>query len=196
MKQLTPEQQDLVVQNMGIIDAVIRKQFKPYIGNEDVYQIASYGLCIAARDFDPSCDYGFPKFAWYNIYNRIVNYFRSTMTMSRRDEEPPLSLDYKCGTENEGFNLYNTLVSNTIDPLERIVNKTFLEEVIDFISPEYRKVILYLAWGYEYKEIGSQLGKAPKHADNVMHKIKHRIDKLYPNHVNWRRGPNAKVCNI
>ena len=89
--KLTPEQQELVVQNLKLVDDVLYFRIKRNIKNpdhdlEDLRQVGRLGLCIAALHYDALRP--FPAYAREVIWHQLIQYLKQA------DRHPPtISMD-------------------------------------------------------------------------------------------------------
>lgn len=93
MKQLTPEQSQMVEKNHKLIYGFLKKRG---LLEEDWYGIAAYGLCKAAMIFDPDREVKFSVLAYTCMDNEV----RMEMRKNRKLVSVAVSLDDECSALN------------------------------------------------------------------------------------------------
>lgn len=88
MDKLTPEQQELVEQNMRLVHHAIKRYF-PFLYRgkeyEDWVQIGMLGVCQAAKSYDPGTGLAFSTLACVAVKNEIVRELVRRNTKGRKE---------------------------------------------------------------------------------------------------------------
>lgn len=85
--EMNDKQRQLVEDNLKLVRYIINKEFPRYRGDEDMFQIGSWGLCKAAMGWDESKG-TFSTFAYRCVRNEINLEIRN-----RCKQVPTISLD-------------------------------------------------------------------------------------------------------
>lgn len=72
LRKMTDEEKELVEKNLKLAYSAVYKTYTPHIEQEDAMQIASFGLCKAAMNYDSSLGYTFSTFAITVIRNELL----------------------------------------------------------------------------------------------------------------------------
>ena len=99
MKQMTDYQRELVVQNMDLVEQVIKKRIKVagdvLLTHEDYYQIGCEALCRAAMSYNHEIG-SFVPLACRVIYNAIIDHCRK----ENAARFPKLEMDLDCDCDS------------------------------------------------------------------------------------------------
>lgn len=170
VERLTPEQQDTVLANTGLIAFVLNRRRTPEDEWDDSFQDGVFGLARAVQKFDPSKGYKFSTYAVTWIKQAVargrgisggVNYRRTT---ERGDGNwiPPASLDKAIG--DSGLTLADLIVALEDPADEAMQAKTLSDRLVavlrDLCRDEFDVALLVAiadgqplapvarAWGY------------------------------------------------
>lgn len=179
--QLTPAQRALVEDNLALVGWTMKKMrgmiAQSRLSREDAYQAGCYGLCLAARRWEPSKG-ALSTYAARAIQQRIqlecnANYAATAGSETMR-KHPELhvhaaSLDkHVPGTELPLFSLLE-------DPAAQahMEGGTIATELLEALTERERYVIERLLEGWQSKEIAHAMGVSPQ----MVHVIKKRAQK-------------------
>lgn len=159
-------------ENKYLVYFIIKKYFRLFSVDEDVFQIGMIALWEAIRDFDTTRGTKFSTYACIHIYSVIAGYFRKQMAKCRviSSDEVLISLDelyYSDGQETKSDFLEDSN-SNTIMIVEL---KEFL---VTYLSKTEQKILNLRIHGYKQREIGEQLGYSQKQVSRTLQKIKQK----------------------
>lgn len=156
------EQQDLVINNQGLIRMVMsRLNVAPY-EYDDVFSVGNIGLIKAAKLYDKSKGLKFSTFASQCIKNEILMYYRK-----ENKHKSVLSFnDIMNNDKNKDANdltFEDTLQDkNSTDFVYKIEDREILEKIINIVLNYFNKrkisVALYKMAGMNQAEIANELG--------------------------------------
>ena len=165
MRTMTPQEQALVMDNLSVVEQVLRSSVTvradiPGMEYDDLYQTGCLALCLAAQRYDGRAP--FPAFARVAVRNALMDYF----TAIRRHTVPAVSLDKLLG-EGDTCTLHNLLA----DPATAAANAEHHAQLRSLASARRRhtgvaglgmEAMLLQAYGFESRDIGPLYGVASK----------------------------------
>lgn len=141
MEKLTPAQQRLVEENMGLVGHTIHKYFPFLEGRndyEDWMQVGYYGLCKAAGGYDQSQGIRFSTYGSKCIQNAIKRAMRGILSPTRKPEIPNASMDDAYGEGN-----HHELIA---DPLQNTEQSVWdREKIREALSLTQNDPLVFLA---------------------------------------------------
>lgn len=181
---LTPEQQNYVTANSGLIGFTIQRDCRGLVARrnercrsrrlewEDAWQVGYLGLCRAARIFEPARGLKFGTIAWYQIRSAIQRAYR------KQGFTPFQSLDAK-GHGADGYALLDELADDAAPPTDT------LDDWLRFICcPRQRLALRWWCEGWLFKEIGEHLGVSKTRIGHLVAKglaaLRQRVRKAAP----------------
>lgn len=105
MRVMTDQERTLVEEHMGLVETVLQRHITPRpdipgMEHDDLFQIGSLALCLAAQRYDGRCK--FSTFAYIVVKNSLIDHCRNAMAKqgcripleaSSQDGEPVNLLD-------------------------------------------------------------------------------------------------------
>ena len=159
---MTSERQKLVEDNLPLVYFIISKEYPTFIGDEDLAQSASLGLCQAANNWDETKGL-FSTYAGKCIRNEINKEF-----IRRKPHSKNISLQT---TLTEKLTLDEVLVGEE-DVV--IMDELFYDTLID---EEIKAFELYYV-GYSADEIAEEMGCKIQKANKLLRIIKKKWEKF------------------
>ena len=145
--------------NMGLVYAVVQREFPSLFQDEDIIQSGMIGLCLAADRWDKSIG-TFAGFAWSCIRNEILRELR------RRAKHPLcLSLDYEYVGENGNKYTLGDTVAGDMDVV-------YIDYCEADLTPLQKKILELLKMGLESKEIAKILNTTVQNVSWTRRKIR------------------------
>lgn len=166
IEKLTPEQIRIVEENHNLIYFVIHKN-KWNI--EECYGAAALGLCLAARNFDPSRGTKFSTYAIKTITYSIKNSFRRQQWHAINTT----SLDAAIFVKDNGSPVaLGDLVEDPIDRITDAINLNDFREALDELGALYKELYRLYAQGFTQTEIAHKLGISQPMISRKINQIK------------------------
>lgn len=178
--ELTPEQQRVVEQNLGLVGKVIKDKVHG-IGQsgaflyDDLFQIGCIGLCKAAATDKGGC---FSTYAYRIIWNEICDALVQATRLSSREFE----LESSAHVQENGENLQDLLESCELKAMLMQI-KTDAEGIL----AKGIQCLLLAEEGYSSKELGKLFSAEPSAVRMWMTKAR-RYLKEHPDLVAYRKG--------
>lgn len=178
--KLTPEQQRVVEQNLGLVGKVIKDKVHG-IGQsgaflyDDLFQIGCIGLCKAAATDKGGC---FSTYAYRIIWNEICD----ALVQATRQSNRECKLDCSAHFQEPGENVQDLLESCELKALLTQV-KTDAEGIV----AKGIQCLLLAEEGYSSKELGALFSAEPAAVRMWMTKAR-RYLKEHPNLVAYIKG--------
>lgn len=173
--KLSQRQEELVLNNIGIIRYVIKKCNVFYnINNyEDIVSIGKVGLIQAALNFDASKKITFCTYAHTCIKNEYVVFFRENMKNIECFSLEDSICTNKCDTEmTYGDTLMFSNDDFTLSLMERANVKKLLSIILNFLEPRKRLIMLYRLANTPQKEIAGVLNIARSYISMIESEVK------------------------
>lgn len=137
-----------------------------YVDRDDFVQEGMFGFMNAVRTYDPSSNVPFKAYSSICMRNSINNAAGN------------LSMDIPTDSSSETF----TSLEGEGDPLDRVVSSERLSEVLDVcdkaLSEIEKSVVLLVAAGLSYSEIGERLDMELKSVDNAVQRARRKIKQV------------------
>lgn len=137
-----------------------------YVDWEDFVQEGMFGFMNAVRTYDLSSNVPFKAYSSICMRNSI------------NTAAGNLSMDIPTDTSSETF----TSLEGEGDPLDRVVTSEHLSEVLDVcdeaLSKVEKSVVLLVAAGLSYSEIGERLDMELKSVDNAVQRARRKIKQV------------------
>lgn len=162
---MTSEQQKLVEDNLPLVYFIISREYPTFIGDEDLAQSASLGLCQAAKNWDEAKGL-FSTYAGKCIRNEINKEF-----ISRKPHSKNISLQT---TLTDKMTLDEVIVG---DEDVVVMDELFYETLTD---DEIKAFELYYV-GYSAEEIASAMNCKIQKANKLLRMIKKKWEKFNEN---------------
>lgn len=177
--------EEMVTKNMGLVRHV-SKHYRGRADYEDILQCGYYGLCEAARRFDPSRGTSFATFACSYIKGRIQRYYREFAISPLK--LPRSKINAICCGEQEnvpfvrdgdGEESYFNQISDVYNLEEQCIAKIELSEAIQYIKQNFSdfKVAVYFAYFFGNK-VQSEIAKS---AHISQSRVSHIIQEINSN---------------
>ncbi len=153
------------------------------IGGEtdDLIQEGMIGLFKAIRDYEPTHDASFFRFAELCINRQIY----SAVQMSNRKKHLPLNsyVSISTGDREEGGALEEILADYHAESPEQIIigeesQQALYKELKDILSPMEQEVFAHYIEGLNYTQIAEKMGKSPKSIDNALSRIRQKVRQV------------------
>jgi RNA polymerase sporulation-specific sigma factor len=141
------------------------KSVAAYFDSDDFVQEGMFGFLNAVRTYDSSTNVPFKAYSSVCMRNSI------------NSAAGNLSSDIPTDVDSDTF----TSIQGEGDPLDRVVTSERLSEVLDVcdqaLSGIEKTVVLLLAAGLSYSEIGDRLDMELKSVDNAVQRARRKIKK-------------------
>jgi RNA polymerase sporulation-specific sigma factor len=141
------------------------KSVAAYFDSDDFVQEGMFGFFNAVRTYDSSTNVPFKAYSSVCMRNSI------------NSAAGNLSSDIPTDVDSDTF----TSIQGEGDPLDRVVTSERLSEVLDVcdqaLSGIEKTVVLLLAAGLSYSEIGDRLDMELKSVDNAVQRARRKIKK-------------------
>ncbi len=141
------------------------KSVAAYFDSDDFVQEGMFGFLNAVRTYDSSTNVPFKAYSSVCMRNSI------------NSAAGNLSSDIPTDVDSDTF----TSIKGEGDPLDRVVTSERLSEVLDVcdqaLSGIEKTVVLLLAAGLSYSEIGDRLDMELKSVDNAVQRARRKIKK-------------------
>lgn len=162
--------QDAISRLVADFSSIVRSISQSYFiyggDGDDLYQLGLIGFYDAIRNYDPSRNVEFTKFAKVCIHNKIMDAIKE----SNRKKHSPLNTAV-------GFDSIDAVV--TTDPEKIFLVREQLLSVysaIDFKLSDYEKTVLNMYIdGFSYKDISQRMGKSVKSVSNAISRIRNKL---------------------
>lgn len=143
-----------------------RKSESSYFDSDDFVQEGMFGFLNAVRTYDSATNVPFKAYSSICMRNSI------------NSAAGNLSSDIPTDVGSDTF----TSIQGEGDPLDRVVTSERLSEVLDVceasLSGVEKTVVLLLAVGLSYSEIGDRLGMELKSVDNAVQRARRKIKQV------------------
>ena len=178
---MTAEQQELAANNMGLVPYIVKQYFSrlSYFERDDLYSIGYYGLCKAARDFDPERGCKFATVAAKYIRMQILDAIQKATRQSRDVRKCATTVDQPAPSKKgrDGDTIGTLIVA--VDHVETIADaKLLIGWLDDQCGKDARIIRLYIA-GYTQGEIAAQVGLTQSGVSRHLSAAKERIREYY-----------------
>ena len=161
----------LIEDNMKLVYYVVNKYYPTYMHDEDVIQEGMYGLCQAAKNYDPTKT-KFSTYAVVCIKNRLRYYIKS---QSRHYGVLSTDFDVK-GKDGGNESFIDFIVGDSDVDTVGVDFKNFYSTLTD-----NEKRLIDLSLHYSVTEIGEILGKSAHCVSSHKSKIKQKWRKFIEN---------------
>lgn len=173
---------------------LVRLKSRPYflIGADsaDLVQEGAIGLCGAIRDYDPERNVGFRAYAEVCIANNVLAAVKRATRKKHLPLNSSISLDKPLGEDEESS---ETLADRLNSPGEGNPEELAIkhESELDFtkrlearLTELESQVLTRFLNGKSYQQIGDELGRSPKAADNALQRVKKKVAALLAEEAN------------
>jgi RNA polymerase sporulation-specific sigma factor len=137
-----------------------------YVDWDDFVQEGMFGFLNAVRTYDLSSNVPFKSYSAVCMRNSINS------AAGNISSDIPTDMDSDTFTSLEGEG----------DPLDRVITSERLSEVLDVcdesLSEIEKSVVLFVAAGLSYSEIGDRLGMESKAVDNAVQRARRKIKQV------------------
>lgn len=164
MKKLTPEQEQLVVDNMGLVYHCVsrgRRYRGRYDEFDDLVQEGMVALCKAAKTYQ-EIKGRFTSYACACIENQIGMFARKRMTERRHTAE---SLDVRFGDGEESFTMEGIA---DIERVEDAYGAILLREAVGALDGRKRRIMMLYMAGFRQVEIAEKLGISQSYVSRII----------------------------
>lgn len=156
---------------------------------EDVVQEGMIGIFKAIRDYDETQEASFRTFAELCVNRQIITAIKAANRQKHQilNESVSLNAQTETAENDEPAALSERLAANSADTDPEAM--MLMREVVDFLkaneqnifSPLEKKVWNHMLKGEEYREIAGHLHRSNKTVDNVIQRIKKKIQRFLEN---------------
>lgn len=203
---LTPEQLQLVEDNMGLVEHVIRHKMQNWIQSrigagifvdfDDMRQEGYLALMQAARCYNPEKG-KFSVYACEVIYHHLINIYIVRPQRQRKGKGAiPVYLDEPisdgCGDSfghNEAVDTVGDLITADEDPYKAVITRIDIEEFLNGLSSQHRFIVEMRMNGFTYEQIAYLLDMRQQSVGLKLQAIREdwiRFNKGEP-WIHWRR---------
>ena len=165
MHDSTTDIDKIIEENLGLVAYVIRRRFRKYVANQDIWQEGRIGLWKAAQRFDPSLGHKFSSFAYVVIWRRICNYIKTAKLQEVYEEFSLDSEAFILEGDGQADTLFGSdLISdhgNSEAAIEAVCSEVVTEGIIEKIrqkNPRTADIITLRMNGKTLDEIGNKYG--------------------------------------
>lgn len=190
MTKLTIEQQDMVMENQGLIGMILKRYMwgATEQDKEDLRQEGNIGLCLAAQRFDPSKGFKFSTFASKCIYGTMTRYYQNQilcpvhLTKSERKQFLNKDIEIICSSMDIELDdctvgdLY--LVDESAEFEEGIIEHIFFDQcasVSKYTKRQQEIIKTYLATNSEPLSV-KMLGISRQRINQVINEFKKDVE--------------------
>lgn len=167
--QLTDEQRTMVEENMGLVYQAVRDLFKGVYEYEDLVQVGSLGLCLAAIGYRQDFGVSFATFASTCIRKQILRHNQIWSKKKRNLSMESYSLDemLRSATDTFGVTHKDLLVSSQNVEDEALAD-ALMDAVMSLPNKRQREVLLRHMSGYTLNDIGHEMGVTRSRAGQLL----------------------------
>lgn len=173
---LNSKEEDLVLNNLGLVRLVVNKLSISPNDYEDMKSIGTIGLIKAAKTFDSSKKLAFSTYAVPCIRNEILMYLRKE---NKRVYDVSLNQILTIDTIGNELTLNDTICDTKQHFTEEFEEKELLTKcmsiILNVLEPKERLIMLYTISGFSQKFIGNILNISQSFISRKQIKIKKKI---------------------
>ena len=185
---LSKEEEELVLNNQGLIRYLVN-QFKPKPSEfEDMCQIAEIGMIKAAKTFKGSKNVKFATYAATCIKNEIRMFLRKEKKhLNVISLEEPVKNKFG---EDEGLTLADTTALTETEFTENIMQNyefvKFMSIVLNFLKPRDRLIMLYKISGINQISIAKTLKTTQSYISRLERKVSKKVKEYFINEQQYK----------
>lgn len=165
MKQMTDYQRELVVQNMDLVEQIIKKRIKVVgevlLTHEDFYQIGCEALCRAAMSYRPEIG-SFVPLACRAIYNAMIDHCRKENSA----RYPKMEMDLECDCDSYALSFFGVS-----DDLDESMYYSDAQKVLQRCKENYSGITLCGIEALELKSLGYSSREIAERYDTTVNNI-------------------------
>lgn len=165
MKQMTDYQRELVVQNMDLVEQIIKKRIKVVgevlLTHEDFYQIGCEALCRAAMSYRPEIG-SFVPLACRAIYNAMIDHCRKENSA----RYPKMEMDLECDCDSYALSFFGVS-----DYLDESMYYSDAQKVLQRCKENYSGITLRGIEALELKSLGYSSREIAERYDTTVNNI-------------------------
>ena len=167
-----------------IIDILVKQRLKVInflnIDMQEVYSECAVGFSDGLRSFQEDKNSTLPSFITLCVERKLNILIRKYNREKYKILNDAYSLDYFY--EQFGRPLMDTLVDNSNEPLDNMMEEEECEELLNeirkILSKKENSVFELMLRGFNYQQISKILGNTPKQIDNTIQRLKIKIKNL------------------
>lgn len=171
MKQMTDYQRELVEQHLGVVDVVIKKQFRVsgqiLLTYEDFYQIGCEALCRAAVRYKPEVG-SFGPLAYRCVYNALIDHCRL------QNVRNAFKYDYYTDSDDDGYALEYFSYTDDFDEGVHLKN---VAEALRISKQKYTGIIYKGIEAMELRSLGYTSAEIAKRHGTTINNVNAWISK-------------------
>lgn len=171
MEGLTEEQKQLAEKHHSLIYWLMTKQHLPY---DDYYGVVAYGLCKAAKTFDPTRGILFTTYAIRLMLNEINMERRREHNYKRVEATVSLSDAIE---DTDRLTIQDMIPDNTVDLFSETVASCMLD-LIEQLEGRDRQIVLLAIQGYTQSQIAQQVHIAQSYVSRILRRVYNDIQNL------------------
>jgi len=170
---LTPEQQQLVMDNLVYAEATAKKflyKAAKFINREDAICEGIQGLCVAAQRFNPNKGVKFTTFSYFYIFKYVYKYIEKESKSLYGSTSIRNRTQVLCSLES----IPETSRTNSL-PYSDIFNEFNIQDIFEVLDVKEGQILLYFLSGYTKREICNHLHITTVEYNSIMLEIKRVI---------------------
>ena len=167
--QLTDEQRTMVEENIGLVYKAVKDLFKGVYEYEDLIQVGSVGLCLAAICYQPEMGIEFSTYASTCIRKQILRHNQIWSKQKRDLSKESYSLDEMLRSATDTFGVtHKDLLVSPQNVEDEALADALMDEVMSLPNERQRQVLLWHIGGYTLNDIGQEMGVTRSRAGQLL----------------------------
>lgn len=166
--KMTDAQKALVEENMGLVYMVAADLYQGTYEYDDLVQLGSLGLCLAAIDFNPDRGLAFSTFATHCIKRSIWRHHQIWTNAKRDLQKESYSLDERIKSKDGPSQKTHASMLVGAEDVEDMAIAHDLLDVVNSLKEQQRDVLTAHMNGCTLEEIGRQQGFSRARAGQVL----------------------------